>query len=350
MLFFSSSLRLAFPSKLFVPQKFLRFMPVVHGGGASFKWGSSLFSQMAVSQLNSSSASSDEDNQLDSSSSLSSSIASHETLHLSPDLDSFRVVEILRSLRAEPDLAIAFFHRSKEEAGFRHEISAYVELVKILCYWGLDRKLDSLFRDIILPSKEQPGGPENLPFLISEFLLRLEEELEVGQSLFRAYNALVKSYVSVAMFDDAIDVLFQTRRKGFVPHIFTCNYLLNRLIEHGKMDMAVAIYKQLKRIGLSPNDYTHAIVIKALCKKGALEEAADVFLEMEKAGLKPSPFAYSAYIEGLCTNHSVCATWECHLMWQINLRNSKVWESFLMKFHTILLLTPYVIWGKLNKL
>ena len=79
------------------------------------------------------------------------------------------------------------------------------------------------------------------------------------------------------MFDEAIDVLFQTKRREFIPYIFTCNFLMIRLIEHGKVDMVVAIYEQLKRLGLSPNDYTYAIMIKALCRKGNLEAAVMCF-------------------------------------------------------------------------
>ena len=79
---------------------------------------------------------------------------------------------------------------------------------------------------------------------------------------------LVKAYVRVGMFDEANDALFQTRRQGFVPHIMSCNFLMNRLIEHGKIDMAVAIYRHLKRLGLNPIDYTYGLFIKALCRKG----------------------------------------------------------------------------------
>ncbi|KAL6333501.1 hypothetical protein AAG906_028686 [Vitis piasezkii] len=39
---------------------------------------------------------------------------------------------------------------------------------------------------------------------------------------------LVKAYVRVSMFDEAIDALFQTRRQGFVPHIVSCNFLMNQ--------------------------------------------------------------------------------------------------------------------------
>ncbi|KAF3966709.1 hypothetical protein CMV_009214 [Castanea mollissima] len=215
--------------------------------------------------------------------------------------DASRVVQILNSMKRDPKTAISFFDRLKEQ-GFAHDVSTYAALVRILCYWGLDRKLDAVFLEVIVGSSN--GHCQHPGFEISDLFERLVvvEGLQADETLLRAYNALVKSYVSVGMFDEAIDVLFQTKRRGFIPHIFTCNFLMNRLIEHGKVDMAVAIYEQLKRLGLSPNDYTYTIVIKALCRKGDLEAAVHVFQEMEVAGITPRAFAYTAYIKGLCTH------------------------------------------------
>ncbi|GMY37200.1 pentatricopeptide repeat-containing protein At2g26790, mitochondrial [Fagus crenata] len=212
--------------------------------------------------------------------------------------DTSKVVQIFNSLKKDPKTAISFFTRLKEQ-GFAHDASTYAAFVRILCLWGLDRKLDAVFSELIVGSSndQHPG------FEISDLFETLAAEgLQANETLLKAYNALVKSYVNIGMFDEAIDVLFQTKRRGFVPHIFTFNFLMNRLIEHGKMDMAVAIYKQLKRLGLSPNDYTYAILIKALCRKGDLEEAVHVFQEMEEAGVTPRDFAYTTYIEGLCTH------------------------------------------------
>ncbi|KAH7529481.1 hypothetical protein FEM48_Zijuj05G0188500 [Ziziphus jujuba var. spinosa] len=270
--------------------------PFMAGNGANgFKCVSSS-SQFALAYLNSCPTSSD-DEDLESSTaaatSSSSCLTTQNIHHSSSELDTIRVVEKLRSLGTKPKDAFLFFHEVKR-AGFQHNVSTYAVLVAVLCSWGLDRMLDSLFLDLI----------EHPPFQISELLEKLREELVVGQLLVRAYDALVKSFVSVAKFDDAIDVLFSEKRCGLVPHIFTCNFLMNRLTKHGKMDMAIAIYMQLKSNGLRANDYTYAIVIKAHCKKGSLEEAAKVFLEMEESGVTPGVFAYTTYIEGLCVNKS----------------------------------------------
>ena len=104
------------------------------------------------------------------------------------------------------------------------------------------------------------------------------------------FDMLAKEYVSVGMFDEAIDALFQLKRREFVPRIMSCNFLMNRLIEHGKVDMALAIYGHLKMSGLNPNDYTYGILLKALCRKGNFEEARDVFMEMVEVGVNPNAF------------------------------------------------------------
>ncbi|KAM1004154.1 hypothetical protein ACFX2C_004381 [Malus domestica] len=293
-----SSIRLGFPRKRIHPTQNNRSRSIfVHGGGGgvgAFKWASS---QAALALWNSSSSHSDEssdDNSVSVCTTNAGTNAANRT-HFFSELDTSGVVNNVNSLRNEPNLAISFFHRVKGD-GFRHNVYTYSALIRILCYWGLDRKLDSLFVDLINCSKD-------LEFEFSDLMEAIGEGIEVSPSTIRAYDALLKSFVSLNMFDEAIDVLFQTKRRGFVPHIFTSNFLMNRLVEHGKVDMAVAVYKQLKRIGLNPNDYTYAIIIKGLCKKGSLEEAVEVFQEMEEAGVTPSAFAYTAYIEGLCTNH-----------------------------------------------
>ncbi|WKA13303.1 hypothetical protein VitviT2T_030618 [Vitis vinifera] len=114
---------------------------------------------------------------------------------------------------------------------------------------------------------------------------------------------LAKAYVRVGMFDKANDALFQTRRQGFVPHIMSCNFfLMNRLIEYGKIDMAVAIYRHLKRLGLNPIDYTYGLFIKALCRKRNFEEVVDAFREMEEVGVNPTALMCSTYIERFCSH------------------------------------------------
>ncbi|KAJ6983667.1 hypothetical protein NC653_026475 [Populus alba x Populus x berolinensis] len=95
----------------------------------------------------------------------------------------------------------------------------------------------------------------------------------------RASDALVKVYVKVGMFDEAIDVHFQNSKvRGFVPRIWSCYFFMNLLIECRRVEMVVATYQHLQSINSSPNDYTYTLAIEAFCGRGSSEEAVDVFI------------------------------------------------------------------------
>ncbi|KAK3029923.1 hypothetical protein RJ639_039783 [Escallonia herrerae] len=248
---------------------------------------------------------------LSDSSSDEDSVHTHNNTNRLLEVDTYKVCELLNKLRREPTVAISLFTQLKEQ-GFRHDVSTYMAFIRILCQFGMDRRLDSVLLEVINAKERELG------FDISDLFDRLAEGLKSGglHSLTRALDALIKVYASNGMFDQAIDTLFQTKRRGFVPHIFTCNFLMNRAIESGKSEMSVAIYKQLKRLGLNPNVYTYAIVVKVLCRQGNLEEAVDVLCEMEEAGVTPDGFTYSTYVEGLCLHGRADLGYELLCQWR----------------------------------
>ncbi|XP_015969524.1 pentatricopeptide repeat-containing protein At2g26790, mitochondrial-like [Arachis duranensis] len=236
-----------------------------------------------------------------SSSSSSSYCSSNNITNDNIKEESFHIV---KSLQNNPSLAFSFFTQLKQQqfVGFPENISTYAAIIRIFCYWGLNRRLTFVFLDLIALSKQHPS------FEIHDlFELLLDDGGVNGGNhnyMLRAIDAYVKACIVLKMFDEAIDFLSPTRRHSVVPNILTCNFLINRLVENGKVDMALAIYNQLKRLGLCPNHYTYAIVIKAFCKKCELEKAVYVFKEMEEARVRPDSYCYTAYIEGLCNNMS----------------------------------------------
>lgn len=200
------------------------------------------------------------------------------------------LLRVLNSARDDPNLALSLLGQLKQH-GVSPNVNAYATLVRILSTWGLDRKLDSFLVELI--ENEERG------FSVMDLIQVIGEEAEEDKRsllLIRISGALVKAYVSLRMFDEAIDVLFQSKRLDCVPDIKACNFLMNRLIEFGKTDMVVALFRQLKQVGLCANEYTYAIVVKALCRKGNFEGAAMLLLE------SPSVFAYKTFIQGLCAN------------------------------------------------
>ncbi|KAI8560111.1 hypothetical protein RHMOL_Rhmol04G0230300 [Rhododendron molle] len=89
--------------------------------------------------------------------------------------------------------------------------------------------------------------PSSSPSVTADHPSAEFSSLKGPESLIRAFDALVKAYVSIGNFDEAIDTLFQTKRKR------------------------------------------------------SLEYAGDIFQEMEEAGLTSNAFMYTTYIEGLCS-------------------------------------------------
>ncbi|CAF2164169.1 pentatricopeptide repeat-containing protein At2g26790, mitochondrial [Brassica napus] len=214
--------------------------------------------------------------------------------HLSFDFNLSKInqtglLRVLHSAKDDPNLALSFLRHLKQN-GVPLTVNAYAALVRILSRWRLDRKLDSVLVEVI--TNEEERG-----FSVMELMEAIGEQEEDSNFLLpRVSCALVKSYVGLGMFDEAIDVLYQSKRLGCVPGIKSCNFLMNRLVEFGRTDMVVALFRQLNQLGLSANDYTYAIAVKALCRKRDLDGAARLLEETS------SMFAYTTFIEGLCLN------------------------------------------------
>ncbi|GAB4855195.1 hypothetical protein Ancab_023820 [Ancistrocladus abbreviatus] len=208
--------------------------------------------------------------------------------------DHKQVVEKLNNLRREPKQALLYFSQVKDR-GFPHNVETYVAIIKILCAWGWDRKLDALLVEIIQSNEKTLG------FDIHELLETLVGRIEVeggSSSLVRVFDVFIKAYASLGMFYECIDLIFQVGLPDLLPCILSCNFVINRLIECGKVDMALSFFLQLKGLGLIPNVYTYNLVIKGLCRKGCLKEAFHVFQEMRDAGVEPNEFTCITFVQG----------------------------------------------------
>lgn len=166
------------------------------------------------------------------------------------------VVNKLDSFRKDPGAALTFFELLKAR-GFRHNVHTYAAIVRILCYCGRQKKLESLLRELVQKMND-------LNFEVIDLFEALSKE---GSNVFyRVSDAMVKAYCSERMFDQALNVLFQTDRPGFVWSKFTCNFFMNQLLKCGEVDMVLVLYEEMKSVGFSLNQFTYDIVIKALCK------------------------------------------------------------------------------------
>ncbi|KAL8159680.1 hypothetical protein V2J09_001217 [Rumex salicifolius] len=208
--------------------------------------------------------------------------------------DNRDVAELLHSYRRDPKQALSLFYELKGR-GFQHNLETYIGIIRVVCEHGMGRKLETLLSEIMNLGEMVLGF--GMSELIEALFKRLESEGE-SSMLVRALGELVKACASLGMYEEAIDLLFQTR-KGLLPCILSCNYLLNRLIEENQADTAMHVYQRLERLGLSPNVYTNNILLKAYCKKGSLIEAFNLVDKMEQDGVL-NEFTLTTLIEGLC--------------------------------------------------
>lgn len=146
------------------------------------------------------------------------------------DFDSSKVTLHLNNLRKSPSLALSCFHQLKE-CGFQHDVCTYMAIIRILCYWGMDIKLHYVLLDVIEPEIEHLG------FEVSDLCDALLEGLKA-----EGPNSLVCVMSILGGLMKPLIFFLKTERHGFLPNILTCNFLMNRLIEFGKVDMTVAIY------------------------------------------------------------------------------------------------------------
>ncbi|KAL5707831.1 hypothetical protein ACHQM5_018688 [Ranunculus cassubicifolius] len=231
------------------------------------------------------------------------------------ELDTDGVVRILNDLKREPDEALSFFWKMSQN-GLCHDINCYSSIVRILCGSGFEKKLASFFLELIRSKDKHPH------FEISGLFETLAESLgsrgddDRPSPLNRVLDVLVKSYAELGMFDDAIDALFQTGRRGLLPRVQSCNFIMNILIDCGKTDLALALYHQLRTgLGMIPDVYTYTIIVKAQCRRGNLQEAISVFEEMEDAGITDA-YARTTLVDGLCINANASSGYEILQAWR----------------------------------
>ncbi|KAI3738308.1 hypothetical protein L2E82_28334 [Cichorium intybus] len=156
----------------------------------------------------------------------------------------------------------------------------------------MDVRSDTLLNDVI-----DNTNWEVVRFGISDDLF----EALMEENLIEAVDVLVKVYASSGRFEEAIHTLSEMKsRAGLVVSTETCNFVLDKLIDLGKVDMIESVYRQLKMSGLIPDVYTYGFLMMGHCWRGCLKEAWDVFEQMEEAGVKPNASIYGVYIRGLC--------------------------------------------------
>ncbi|CAH2037853.1 unnamed protein product [Thlaspi arvense] len=250
------------------------------------------------------------------------------------ELNEIGVLRVLTSMRDDPYLALSFLKRIQGN-GALPSVQAYAAVIRILCSWSLDEKLDPLFVELIRKGDEGRG------FSVADLLNAIGEaerdERMWNLLLSRVSSALVKAYANLGMFDEAINLFWEIERFGLVadahthvvvvlalhrnrdregvekflikllssetrnPRVFYMDFI-EGLCFNRMASIAYLLLQPLRvaNILVDKRDLAMAYrkVVRGLCNEMKLEEAENALLDMEECGIDPDVYVYSAIIEG----------------------------------------------------
>ncbi|CAH8391624.1 unnamed protein product [Eruca vesicaria subsp. sativa] len=250
------------------------------------------------------------------------------------ELNEVGVLRVLTTMRDDPYLALSFLKRIEGNGGLP-SVSAYAAVIRIVCSWSLDEKLSCLFVGMIRKGEEKCG------FSVVDLLNVIgdaeEDEKLCFLLLSRVSSALVKAYVEIEMFDEAIELFRGIEELGWDADAYTYVVVVNALFRKGDSEGVEKFLRKLVSLetrkhcvfymdlieGLCGNEMSrvgyillkplreanilvdesdlavaYGRVIRGLCNEMKLEEAERALLEMEECGIDPDVCVYSAIIEG----------------------------------------------------
>ncbi|KAF5729727.1 putative Tetratricopeptide repeat-like superfamily protein [Tripterygium wilfordii] len=206
-------------------------------------------------------------------------------------------VRVVKSLNWEVTRETRFRNAVKMH-GFPHSIDAFRIIVHVFASAGMEREAYSLLLDIVYCYKAFNRDTFGL------FTVLLDSPLHSERSIV-VFDVLTKVFAANSMLENAVDVLYQTKKVGLTPNIRSCNFLLKCLMEANKADSVRMLFEDIKINGPNPNVYTYTIMMNFYCKghfghKVDIKQATDIWNDIEKSGEGASVVTCSTYIDGLC--------------------------------------------------
>ncbi|XP_020869150.1 putative pentatricopeptide repeat-containing protein At1g13800 isoform X2 [Arabidopsis lyrata subsp. lyrata] len=212
------------------------------------------------------------------------------------ELNEIGVLRVLNSMKDDPYLALSFLKRIEGNVALP-SVQAYATVIRIVCGWGLDQKLDTFLVELVRKGDAGRG------FSVMELLKAIGEMEQSLVLLIRVSTALVKAYANLEMFEEAIDIFFRTYHSlGRAPDIKALNFLLNRMIASGRTDMVVGVFWEIERLGLDADAHTYVLVVQALCRNDDKEGVDKLLIRLLNSETRNPCVFYLNFIEGLCLN------------------------------------------------
>ncbi|KAG7596944.1 Tetratricopeptide-like helical domain superfamily [Arabidopsis suecica] len=212
------------------------------------------------------------------------------------ELNDIGVLRVLNSMKDDPYLALSFLKRIEGNVTLP-SVQAYATVIRIVCGWGLDKKLDTFLFELVR------RGDEGRGFSVMDLLKAIGEMEQSLVLLIRVSTALVKAYANLDMFDEAIDIFFRAYYSlGRAPDIKALNFLISRMIASGRSDMVVGFFWEIERLGLDADAHTYVLVVQALWRNDDKEELEKLLSRLLISETRNPCVFYLNFIEGLCLN------------------------------------------------
>ncbi|KAL6552324.1 hypothetical protein OROHE_007688 [Orobanche hederae] len=193
---------------------------------------------------------------------------------------------------------------------FEHTAESYQMMILKLGMAGNLEEMEGFCNEMVMAKFR--GFDKSLLALIHSFVShhRLSEALRV---LYVMNSSSVKPSIGISNalmgalvegkrdFKDVLFVYKEMVKSGVGPNVDTLNYLLEALLESGRVDLAIDQYKRMEKKGCVPNIRTFQILVSGLAARNRLEESTFVLEEMFRFQCEPDSGFYSCIIPIFCS-------------------------------------------------
>lgn len=184
-----------------------------------------------------------------------------------------------------PELGLKFFDWvSNRPSGTPADTFGYSSLLKLLAKSRLFSEVENVFgcmkRAKIIPTPE-------------------------------AFDVVIRAYSCCGLVDRALELYsFATKTTGLVPHVLTCNSLLDGLVKNGNIASAMRIYTQIIakdncETNVHLDNYSTGILVRGLCKEGEVEKGMKLIENRWGRGCIPDIVFCNMLIDGYCRRGDV---------------------------------------------
>ncbi|KAK1360317.1 Pentatricopeptide repeat-containing protein [Heracleum sosnowskyi] len=204
------------------------------------------------------------------------------------------VGRVIKTLNMSAARQISFWGCSKNY-GFDRSMNHFRTIVHIFALAGMQNEVFIFLRDIVYYYRDW-----NLD--MSCLFIDLLDSTNDATSLSLLAGVLIKVFASNSMLENAVGVFRQSKERGLMPNIFSCNFLLKCLAQAGMVEYMFSLFDEMGNTGPTPCVYTYTIIMSYYCKRETVNmETSTTILEvMEKSGIEPSVVTYCVYVSGLC--------------------------------------------------